>query len=588
MPALVEFRNQRQETAAQSRYTIPMFSPRPLAWLVSVHVFVLAASMPLAAHAGILSLLRDTISTSVPSADARHVIEFTLTNPVPASGFIRITPEADAVNIPAGLAISDIDLAIATSSSYVSGSIAATADASQYGLSISPGTSGSLLFQLPSGESLSAGTHLRVTIGAGAIAGTVGSTTIANSATPGSYRIRFLTEDSGHAEVDNGATMIAIVTPVGVSLHPLALAPVRFNGLPSGTIAAGSSVVELSLQTADYARCRYSTDPGIPFASMTNTFSPTGLASTFWTDVSGLQDNTTYTYYVRCTSSQNVPNDDDYVITFSLAPTPYSNTSVAGSGIIGSGGAGDYPNGSASLYLANVTLNGYTAPGSTVRILKDGLIVKSTQAKQDGSFRGDITGLERGVYTFLVSSIDTSARQSGSVPTTITLDSGTNNSVTDLIVPPTFSAATSSVGLRDDVRIDGMAVPSSSIDLRIDPPGGGVSQHFVATSSAAGAWSLTITGGTLAKGTYRLLARAKMSETRISGYGSAYALGVGEVPSLAAASGMRSDLNHDGKVSLVDFSILLTSWGTDGIGDINQDGTTNLSDFSILLFDWTG
>lgn len=565
-----------------------MFSPRPLAWLVSVHVFVLTASMPLAAHAGILSLLRDTISTSVPSADARHVIEFTLTNPVPASGFIRITPEADAVNIPAGLALSDIDLAISTTSSYLSSPVAAAADASHYGLSITSGTSGAFLFELPSGESLPAGAHVRVTIGEGAIAGTVGSTTLANSATPGSYRIRFLTEDSGHAEVDNGATMIAIVTPVGVSLRPLALAPQRYNGLPSGTIAAGSSVVEISLQTTDYARCRFATTAGTTYAAMPYQFNPTGLARTFWFDVSGLQNNTTYTYYVRCISSQNIANDDDYVITFSLAPTPYSNTSVEGSGVIGRGGAGDYPNGSASLYLANVTLNGYTSPGSTVRILQDGRLIKSTQAKPDGSFRGDITGLERGVYTFLVSSVDTSARQSGSVPTTMTLDSGTNNSVTDLIVPPTFSAATSSVGLRDDIRIDGFAAPNASVDLRADPPGGAAPQTFAATSSASGAWSLTIPGGTLAKGTYRLLARVKMSETRTSGYGSAYALGVGEVPSAAAGNWLRSDLNHDGKVNLVDFSILLTSWGTDGIGDINQDGTTNLSDFSILLFDWTG
>ena len=62
-------------------------------------------------------------------------------------------------------------------------------------------------------------------------------------------------------------------------------------------------------------------------------------------------------------------------------------------------------------------------------------------------------------------------------------------------------------------------------------------------------------------------------------------LGIGE----AVAGGNRSDLNKDGKVNLVDFSILLSFWNTDdAIADINQDGTVNLADFSIMLFNWTG
>jgi hypothetical protein len=53
--------------------------------------------------------------------------------------------------------------------------------------------------------------------------------------------------------------------------------------------------------------------------------------------------------------------------------------------------------------------------------------------------------------------------------------------------------------------------------------------------------------------------------------------------------GLRADLNKDGKVNLVDFSILLVYWKTsDANADINSDGAVNLGDFSIMLFYWTG
>jgi hypothetical protein len=55
-----------------------------------------------------------------------------------------------------------------------------------------------------------------------------------------------------------------------------------------------------------------------------------------------------------------------------------------------------------------------------------------------------------------------------------------------------------------------------------------------------------------------------------------------------AACGV-ADLNCDGLVNLIDFSILLFHWGTSNpIADINGDGTVDLIDFSIMLFNWTG
>lgn len=47
------------------------------------------------------------------------------------------------------------------------------------------------------------------------------------------------------------------------------------------------------------------------------------------------------------------------------------------------------------------------------------------------------------------------------------------------------------------------------------------------------------------------------------------------------------DINGDGSVNVVDFSIMLSKWGTsDPSSDLNGDGVVNIVDFSILLSKW--
>jgi hypothetical protein len=52
------------------------------------------------------------------------------------------------------------------------------------------------------------------------------------------------------------------------------------------------------------------------------------------------------------------------------------------------------------------------------------------------------------------------------------------------------------------------------------------------------------------------------------------------------------DINKDGKINIVDFSILMYFWGqtnpSNPCADLNKDGIVNLTDFSIMLYWWTG
>jgi hypothetical protein len=102
--------------------------------------------------------------------------------------------------------------------------------------------------------------------------------------------------------------------------------PSRSNGQPAGTFPLGTTQAALSLTTGENATCRYSTQPSVPYASMTNTFTSTDGAS-HTKVVTGLTDGSSYTFNVRCIDGAGNANPDDFVIAFSVAnpSTPSSN-----------------------------------------------------------------------------------------------------------------------------------------------------------------------------------------------------------------------------------------------------------------------
>jgi hypothetical protein len=103
---------------------------------------------------------------------------------------------------------------------------------------------------------------------------------------------------------------------------------------------------------------------------------------------------------------------------------------------------------------------------------------------------------------------------------------------------------------------------------------------YIATSSSSGDWSLDISTGSFAKGEYLVQAFVVRSDLSKSGLSKLVTLSVGGATSSGSCG--TSDMNGDGKVNLVDFSIFLLHWNTDDAKAVN------LGDFSIMLFNWTG
>lgn len=536
------------------------------------------------AHASLMDMVSDTISTSIPGAPASHDILFTTIHAIPPGGTITITPDAGAFMIPTEFDYTDADLVVWNGTTSVERVLAPVPSDTDDGFQVETGNAGQIVITLSSSQGIPAGTKVELLLGPNATFGAQGAVSIANPLTPTSYRIGLLTADDVGASIDYATAMIAVVLPVSLTVPLKNVPPSIFGALPTGEVAAGSKIIELTFQTDRTATCRYSLTPNTPYASMTGLFTPT-LSTVFYAVLSGFQDGTTYTYYIRCKGVQGAIATDDYPLTFSLAATPMSNTSVTQAGSVI--GYGPVPNGSQVLYLSSATLAGFTSPGSTVQVLKDGVQLVTVQAGADGSFHADAPNVERGTYTFSLYSTDKEQHTTATYSATLTLGQGTSNTISNIVLSPTVGLETDQVPVGNKVHVSGEAVPNSGIVVSFASKTDTSAQplQFTATTSANGVWDLMATG-TLQKGTYQVRARQVLTAAQ-SDYSAPLYVGIGQSPSVAATN--RADINKDGKVNLIDFSIMLSMWGTSNPkADLNDDGVVNLADFSILLFNWTG
>ena len=92
----------------------------------------------------------------------------------------------------------------------------------------------------------------------------------------------------------------------------------RFGGGPSGSLPAGTDSTTLTVSTDRLATCRYSHNPATPYALMSDSFTQTD-STEHVAPLSGLSDGTAYAFYVRCNTADEVVNEDDYFIEFSVA-----------------------------------------------------------------------------------------------------------------------------------------------------------------------------------------------------------------------------------------------------------------------------
>ncbi len=273
--------------------------------------------------AATIQVFSDKLSTSAPGESANHTITFTTTAAIPPGGYIRFIPDDGDFTIPA----TDFDIDNVAfyvdpdSSGFVERTATVTPSATEDGIAITAGTSGNIEITLNSTEGIPENARVQILLGSHTPNATSTDVGITNPSGTGTYNFTIRAGDSMTSSQVSGKYAIIDKVTVGDVDTRETIPPVRMQGGPSGNLSGTSISVELSLRTDEFSRCRYSTDPNIPYFSMTNEFSGSSFVA-IHSKVISVTASTTYLFYVRCIDDEGNANVDDFEIGFTVLPAP--------------------------------------------------------------------------------------------------------------------------------------------------------------------------------------------------------------------------------------------------------------------------
>jgi len=242
----------------------------------------------------------------------------------------------------------------------------------------------------------------------------------------------------------------------------------------------------------------------------------------------------------------------------------------------GGGGGGPTP--------TKVILKGKAYPNAFLTLLKNDKVAATFIAPKSGLFKKELTGLSGGIYTFGIWAEDTEGRRSVTLSFTISVLTGTTTSISGIFISPTISLTPTQVERGDKVNIFGQVFPESQVDIFVS------SKEIVeeTISDYQGNWAYEFDTTPLEEREHNARAKALYKEGEQSPFSQTIPFLVLE-PGALICEGV--DLNFDGEVNIVDFSILLYFWRqtnpSNVCADINFDGIVNIIDFSIMMYYWT-
>jgi hypothetical protein len=624
-------------------------------FLASAGILLCLALLPDFASARNINEYKDTISNSTPETASNHTLSFLLKTTVGPGAVFEITPPTGFEVL--GTTTFSVERNVELRVNGLLRDAGSVQDASTDLVEIFPGSPGLIRYTLNTSTGVNADSRLEFRIGNNTskaleysveYSTSTGTTTteadikpIINATAVGTHKVQLRVFDG--IQVADADFHIALVDQVGIGPIDTTeeIPPYRFNGSPTSTVTGVTASVEIFLETDELAVCRFSTTPGVDYVAMPNTFANTGLI--YHTQVVAVTPESTQTFYVRCIDDEGNFNIDDYVIQFQVSQVPTGTANDEGdtegdgtgsgdngtgsggggggqsgesdgeapttggtSGGGGSGGGSGGGTGNDSSTTAGggfestdqpyrsgdgrVTITGYAYPRSNIIVLVDGKEAEKVQTTNSGSFTAVIDEIARGVYTFGVYAEDPNKSRSSTFSTSFTVTGARTSALSNINLSPSVKVSPDPVDPGQTLTISGYALPNSTVTIENEKEGSTASRKTIsATADAAGQWSTEVATNGFSVGTYKTRARSVQGGGIATGFSNYTFYGVGQ----SAVRPNNADLNRDGKVNLIDFSILLFWWNTDGgtsdpSADINADSKVNLVDFSILLFNWTG
>ena len=232
-----------------------------------------------------------------------------------------------------------------------------------------------------------------------------------------------------------------------------------------------------------------------------------------------------------------------------------------------------------------VIFEGRAYPKAFLTLFKDGRVAATFFAENSGLFKRELTGIAGGIYTFGIFAEDTEGRKSVTLSFTISILAGTTTTISGIFISPTISISATQVERGDEINIFGQVFPESQVHIFISSPE--IVKETVADPQ--GNWAYKLDTSPLEEGEHRVRVRALIGGGEQSPFSQTLSF---LVLRRGVLTGRGADLNFDGRVNIVDFSILLYFWGqkepANRFADMNFDGIVNIVDFSIMMYWWTG
>ncbi len=276
------------------------------------------------------------------------------------------------------------------------------------------------------------------------------------------------------------------------------------------------------------------------------------------------------------------------VIIGTTEPKEGETPTTGGGGGLSGGSSGFLPGQKIEPDKTVVIIKGKSYPNSDVRVLIDGKVVGIVKADSAGDFRFQEDDITPGIATFGLWTEDERGLKSTLVTITFRIASKSVTTISNIYLSPTIDVDKRKVAQGEDIKIFGKSSPSVNLQVNVNSL---VENIVTTTSNTVGDWTLSFNTKSLeedfhsAKAMIKLKSQEGVIESNFSRSVSFY-VGVGG-PDVGECG--IADLNCDGAVNLVDFSILLYNWNTtEAKADINKDGKVGLPDFSIMMFYWTG
>jgi len=271
------------------------------------------------------------------------------------------------------------------------------------------------------------------------------------------------------------------------------------------------------------------------------------------------------------------------------------NVSATVPGKTSTGGGGVSP--------PSVRFEGKAYPGALVIMYRDGIVTATALAGADALFSKDLNGLPTGTHTFSFEAEDTEGRTSSTIEITLSLANDTKTTISNILLPPTIDIFPQ-IEEDKDGRVFGHMFPGSNVSVFID-----TLLRDLVIANGVGEWEYIFDPSLLGLGTHTTKASAISPGGAVSDFSFTKVFeivkeiiflppGVPSIPEIPLVpfpptppeiiACPHGDLNGDGRVNLIDFSIMLFWWErAAACPDQNQDGTVDIIDVSILLFWWT-